>query len=65
MSFLRQAILTVGYRTKLINQIRHILGAQRLTVLAYHRVTDPYCKSFDLFFLMVPLFPGKTYNRLL
>ena len=49
MSSVRQKVLSIGYQTGLINQTRHLWGAKRLTVLAYHRITEYAQPEFDLF----------------
>ena len=46
---LRHRMITASYRAGLTTQIRHVWGRQRLTVLAYHRITNHRESGFDLF----------------
>ena len=59
MSSLSRKALNAGYRFGLTNQIRHIWGAQRLTVLAYHRITDYTKTTFDTFIPNVSATPQE------
>ncbi len=46
---LRHSLLSAAFRARLFPPLRRIWGAQALTVLAYHRVTDPVQAGFDTF----------------
>ncbi|NHZ72831.1 MAG: polysaccharide deacetylase family protein [Aquificales bacterium] len=47
-----------------MNQARHIWGSQRLTVLAYHRVTNLYESGFDLFAPNVSATPSTFASQM-
>ena len=64
MPTVRQYALSAGFRTGLVHQTRHIWGSQRLTVLAYHRVTNPYEAGFDMFIPNVSATPAAFFSQM-
>ncbi len=57
-------LLNAGYKTGLTNQVRHIWGASRLTVLAYHRIVDYRQAAFDMFVPNVSATPAMFAEQM-
>lgn len=60
----RQGWLSLLFRTGWLAQMQKVWGGECLTVLAYHRVTDPYQQGFDTFRPVVSATPEQFGKQL-